>query len=92
MARELPIPFIRWAARAIMEWPGCPNPGAPVIHIHGDRDWVIPMKRVRADRIIRGGMHVLNMSHPSEVNAFIAEAAGLTTPPSPSAGNAPSTP
>lgn len=72
MARELPVDFIRWAARAIMEWEGCEEPGVPVRAIHGRRDWVIPLKGVRADRVIEGGIHVLNLSHAAEVNRFIA--------------------
>lgn len=72
MAREAPIGFIRWAARAIIEWEGCADPGVPVHHIHGDRDWAIPARGVRPDRVVRGGSHVLNMSHPGEVNEFIA--------------------
>lgn len=71
MASELPIEFIRWAGRAVLEWPGCPDPGVPVHHIHGERDWVIPLKRVRADRVVKCGMHVLNLSHPAEVNAYL---------------------
>ena len=73
MARGLPADFIRWAGSAVVEWEGCPDPGAPVTHIHGDRDWVIPLRRVQADCVIAGGMHVLNLSHPAEVNRFIRD-------------------
>lgn len=75
MVRDVSIPLLRWGARAVMEWPGCPNPGAPVRHIHGDRDWVIPHTRLAPapDRIIRGGPHVLNLPHPRDVNAFLGE-------------------
>ena len=73
MAREMDPAFLRWAARAVLEWPGCTDPGVPVHHIHGDRDWVFLARKVMPDRVIPGGSHVLNLSHPREVNDFIAE-------------------
>lgn len=77
MARELPIDFLRWAARAVVEWEGCADPGVPVHHIHGDHDWVFPVRKVKPDRIVPGGVHVLNLSHPHEVNAFVVEKGGI---------------
>jgi pimeloyl-ACP methyl ester carboxylesterase len=73
MARDLPVPFLRWAPRAVLAWQGCEDPGVPVYHIHGDRDIVFALRRVRPDRVVPGGIHVLNLSHPDEVNAFIGE-------------------
>ena len=64
---------MRWAGRAIMEWPGRPSPSSAVHHIHGTRDWVILPSRVKPDVWVQGGAHVLNMSHPLEVNRWIAE-------------------
>lgn len=73
MVREVPLEFLRWAGRAIMEWPGkAPGP-IPVRHIHGTRDWVILPSRVKPDVWVPGGAHVLNMSHPREVNRWIGE-------------------
>jgi pimeloyl-ACP methyl ester carboxylesterase len=80
MARELPVSFLRWAARAIVEWDGCTQaelgPGVPIHHIHGDRDWVMPLSRVQPTEVVKGGAHVLNMSHPKEVNAMLARVSG----------------
>lgn len=71
MVREVPLEFLRWAGRAIMEWPGRPSPSVPVHHIHGTCDWVILPSRVKADVWVQGGAHVLNMSHPVPVNQWI---------------------
>lgn len=71
MVRSCPVTFLRFAGRAIMEWPGCEDPGVPVRHIHGNRDWVISHRKVRADVVVPGGAHVLNMSHPEEVIGFL---------------------
>lgn len=46
---------------------------ASVHHIHGTRDWVILPSRVKPDVWVQGGAHLLNMSHPVEVNRWIAE-------------------
>jgi pimeloyl-ACP methyl ester carboxylesterase len=73
MVRETPMAFVKWGSRAVLEWPGLPDPGVPVRHIHGGADWVIRPSRARPDVIIPGGPHVLNVSHPSQVNAFLGE-------------------
>lgn len=75
MLSDIPVPFLRWSGRAIMEWPGIEHGTPPVHQIHGSYDRVIPTGRLsRApDSIIDGGAHVLNLSHPREVNQFIAK-------------------
>ncbi len=74
MVRETPMPFLRWAGRAILEWPGLRDSAIPIRSIHGSRDWVISPRKVRADVMIENGPHVLNVSHPREVNAFLRDA------------------
>ena len=67
MLRDTPMQFVAWSARAIFEWPGCPDPGVPVLHIHGRRDRVIPAAKVAADVWVDGCGHVPSMTHPQEV-------------------------
>ena len=74
MVKQVPVPFLRWGSRAIMEWPGAEQLPVPVHHIHGDRDWVIPVGKVSPTRVVQGGAHVLNLSHAREVNEFLKEA------------------
>lgn len=73
MLRDIDIEFLRWCGRAVMSWEGCEDPGVPVHHIHGTRDWVLPISRLRTPptRVVEGGAHVLNMSHAREVNEFL---------------------
>src|SRR5204862_359360 len=71
MLAATPRPFIRWASRAIFSWPGVAELPMPVLHIHGDRDRLIPLRRVKPDRVIRGAGHLLNLTHPDAVNDFI---------------------
>jgi pimeloyl-ACP methyl ester carboxylesterase len=74
MARDCPVHFLRFAGPAIVRWPGRadPGPGIPVRHIHGARDWVISARLAKPDELVPGGAHVLNMSHPDRVRAFLA--------------------
>lgn len=71
MARETPMPWVRWAARAIFEWPGARDLPVPVHSIHGQRDSAIRCRIVKPDQAIPGGHHVISLSHPAQVNAFI---------------------
>jgi len=71
MVSQVPVPLLRWGARAIMEWPGAEDVAAPVHHIHGDCDWVIPLRCVEPTVVVPGGSHVLNLSHPREVTGLL---------------------
>jgi pimeloyl-ACP methyl ester carboxylesterase len=44
------------------------------VHIHGKRDYVLPMRYTNPDHIVEGGGHILSLSHPRDVNAFITKA------------------
>jgi pimeloyl-ACP methyl ester carboxylesterase len=73
MYRSVSPRLIRWGAGAIRNWPGVENPGVPVHHIHGESDRVIPLRGVRPDRVVPGAGHLLTLTHPEAVNAFLAE-------------------
>lgn len=73
MARSTSGSFIQWGVTAILSWRP-PPPPVPVRHIHGSHDRLIPLARVRPDRVIDGGGHLLTLTHSREVNAFLEEA------------------
>ncbi|MBI4563173.1 MAG: alpha/beta hydrolase [Planctomycetes bacterium] len=64
--------LVRAASRMILEWRGSDVP-CPAYFIHGDRDVIIRARTVRPDRLIRGGGHLISLTHPKAVNAFIEE-------------------
>ncbi len=72
MLQDVPADFLKWCARSIVTWEGTTGK-APVHHIHGDNDWVIPHSRLTMPpaKLVPKGAHVLNLSHPEEVNAFV---------------------
>lgn len=73
MGRDCSPSFVRWGCRATTTWPGAENGRAPVYHIHGENDRVFPLRRVRPDYVVRGGSHLINLTHAEEVNAYLRE-------------------
>ena len=73
MLLDTPMAFIRWASTAIVSWSFEGELRCPVWQIHGDRDRLLPIGQVRADRVVRGGGHLVNVTHADEVNAFLLE-------------------
>jgi pimeloyl-ACP methyl ester carboxylesterase len=73
MLAAVEAPFIRWGIAAIIDWTGCDLGDMPVHHIHGSDDELIPNARVKADEVIPGGGHLINVTHADQVNAFLAK-------------------
>lgn len=63
--------FIRWACGAVLSWSTAPPTTAPIFQIHGQRDPILPASCTKPDEIVPGAGHVLSLTHPCEVNAFI---------------------
>ncbi len=64
--------FMRWASLAILRWEPSPESiPSPVLQIHGDQDHILPHRLTRPDRLVSGAGHVLSMTFPDEVNAFL---------------------
>ena len=73
MSRETPPAMIRWGAHAMTQWEFDGPPPAPLHAIHGHDDRIVRPKLLQIDRAIPGGRHLISLSHPDQVNAFIAE-------------------
>jgi len=72
MAKHTPASFMRWGLGAIVSWQ--PSPVAVPVHsIHGSHDRLIPIGRVRPDRVVSGGGHLLTITHPKDVAAFLSD-------------------
>jgi pimeloyl-ACP methyl ester carboxylesterase len=70
LPRASPALF-RWGAWAAATWDPPALPRVPIHHIHGGSDLIIPVQRVRADVIVKGAGHLVNLTHADAVNAFI---------------------
>jgi pimeloyl-ACP methyl ester carboxylesterase len=71
MLRQTSPSFVRWATRAIFGWQGIDELPVPIHHIHGEDDRIIPLRRVTPDAVVSRAGHMLSVTHPAEVNAFI---------------------
>jgi len=73
--RELPQAdgrFLRWAMQATLNWRPSPAvAGVRVFHIHGERDWILPAGRSRADVVLPGAGHLLSLTHAAAVTDFL---------------------
>lgn len=66
----------RWSLSRIVDWSTTPAVNCPVFQIHGDRDFVLPMRHTNPDTVVHGGGHVISLTHAKEVNSFIRSAMG----------------
>jgi pimeloyl-ACP methyl ester carboxylesterase len=69
------VRFTNWreGVRSVRGWSLSAQVPCPVRAIHGEVDRVIPLDSVpRVDAVVRGGSHLVNLTHPREVNAFLA--------------------
>ena len=75
MAAHVDVPLLRWGARASAQWPRRANEpvGAPVLHIHGRHDRVIPWREGEPDVVLDDARHLITFTHADAVNAFLTE-------------------
>lgn len=64
---------ICWSIRRLLEWQRIPEPKCPVYHIHGARDMVLPARLTTPDHIVRGGGHIVSLTHPQAVNEYLTK-------------------
>jgi len=72
MVRDCTPELFRWSVAALLRWDGHRDPIAPVVHIKGDRDIVLPHHLCRPTHLVRGAGHLMNLTHASQVNEIIA--------------------
>jgi len=66
--------FMRWACRAALEWEGTSNTGeVPIYQIHGEKDFVLPVKNTSPDEVVAGAGHALSISHHVQVSQFLQD-------------------
>jgi pimeloyl-ACP methyl ester carboxylesterase len=73
MLRATPPRFLKWAACAILEWKDAGPPGCPVFQIHGEKDHILPLRLARAVVVVPRARHLVSLTHPREVQAFLDE-------------------
>lgn len=68
--KETDMDFFKWAINEIINWKNETMP-AKSIHIHGNKDRIIPIKNVKADFVIEGGGHFMTVNKAAEIGHII---------------------
>ncbi|WP_372718177.1 alpha/beta fold hydrolase [Novipirellula sp.] len=61
----------KWSLARILDWDSEPLLECPVFQIRGDHDRVLPIGNINPTQVVEGGGHVISLTHPCQVNAFI---------------------
>jgi pimeloyl-ACP methyl ester carboxylesterase len=68
--------YLKWSINKVLNWKNNWVPGA-IYHIHGDRDKLFPIKKIRPTHVIRDGGHFMIMSKYTEISEIICEISDL---------------
>ncbi len=79
MSRDTPPAMIRWGAHAMTRWEFIGPPPAPIHVIHGHDDRIVRPEPRLSPQLVRGGRHLISLSHPDTVNRFFAEKMRVAT-------------
>jgi pimeloyl-ACP methyl ester carboxylesterase len=64
--------FLKWAIERLLKWENL-RPAQNIYHIHGGKDRLIPLRKVKADFTINEGGHLMVLTQSGEVNGIIAK-------------------
>jgi hypothetical protein len=70
MFRMADAKFIRWACLNAAAWKS-PAVHHDMIQIHGDRDPLFPIALQKVDHVIKGGDHLMILSHRAEIQPLL---------------------
>lgn len=64
--------FLKWALLQIINWKNIEF-SEEIIHIHGDKDIVLPCKYLKYNYLISGGTHFMTLNQSSKIEHIILE-------------------
>ncbi|WP_333864496.1 alpha/beta fold hydrolase [Sphingobacterium sp.] len=64
--------FMAWAIHQILQWKNRFIPGN-LIHIHGDKDRIMPINCLKPSFVIKGAGHFITVTHAAEVEKLLRE-------------------
>lgn len=70
MFNSSPKGFVRWATNAVVHWRNKERP-ENLVHIHGNADWLLPYRYVKADHTIDKGGHIMIANQAKEIDALL---------------------
>jgi pimeloyl-ACP methyl ester carboxylesterase len=63
---------IKWSIHQIVNWQSATYPDA-IFHIHGEKDRMFPIRKLRPTHIIKGGTHMMIINRTKEISNCIQE-------------------
>jgi len=64
--------YMNWAVNQVLNWKNGWHPGN-IIHIHGDKDKIFPVKNLKADHVVKNGTHLMVYNRAKEISELLAE-------------------
>lgn len=74
MLKGMPEGYFMRACNLIINWKNSTH--RETIHIHGDKDLILPFRNIRNPVRVKGGSHVMLLNQAEEVSRIILEAIG----------------
>jgi pimeloyl-ACP methyl ester carboxylesterase len=68
--KNAPEVYTNWAINEVLNWRNTWQPPV-LVHIHGDKDKMFPLKNVSPTHVIKGGGHFMIMNKAAEVSELI---------------------
>ncbi|MBL1411447.1 alpha/beta fold hydrolase [Sphingobacterium faecale] len=62
--------FLKWAMDQIVHWKNDASP-ENIVHIHGDKDHIIPIKNIEPTHVIENAGHFMTISHAKEIEVLL---------------------
>lgn len=62
--------YMNWAVNEVLNWK---NDWLPenIVHIHGDKDKIFPIKKIAASHVVKNGTHLMIFNRGKEISEFI---------------------
>lgn len=72
MAENVDLDFVAWSIKSILNWKK-KDYSSKIIHIHGSRDFVLPISFVTPSIIIEKGDHMMIWNKSKEINKLLKD-------------------
>lgn len=73
MAKNNEPSFLYWCVNAIVKWNGSDDYRKDVVHIHGTKDEMFPIRNIKNAIVIKDGSHQMMLNKYKEVNGILKQ-------------------
>jgi hypothetical protein len=68
--RSADTTYVQWAVKQVVNWKNNWQP-EQLIHIHGEKDKIFPVKKIKSPIVIKDGSHLMIYNRPTEISKII---------------------